>query len=436
MRPKDKEFAMGKTIPFAPVYHFGVYEHKVQRRKELATARMIVLKNEHNQIIYYTGLEQFSYPYTGQLPQKKERSKAELVYICAALNHIFGHNRVAKIADITADHVFGFFDSYCFTPKGDSESVMRQEQSMKKCVKAVTNFFANLSQVYPLRLTVEGIMNYEETKANKHSHRIVRRYVPRYEPKRPHSYEDALLRDMPWEAAKRLVELAYVHDEMIAFGIVLQLATGLRPGCVMNVRREDSPISTTPGIKFSYIGSSISAIEIDLTHEYVLRSDGVSVGGIKKERTVPVYKGFIEELVTAYELHLRILADCRCEEQYRPMFVCKNGKAMTYKVYAERVKRLVYNFLRPELKLSDNPELSAFAHLLDSRRWGTHALRHCFTVRLVLEDLDVGQVQYFRGDKSPESALTYVQGKGDLLRKVQAAHEYAITGLANLREDK
>lgn len=427
---------MTKIISFTPVYHFGVYEHKVHNRKELSTVRMIVLKNEYNQIIYYTGLEQFSYPYTGQLPKKKERSKAELVYICAALNFIFGHSRIAKIADITAEHVFGFFDSYCNTPKGDSENIMRQQQSLDKCVKAVTNFFANLSQVFPMCLTVEDIMNYEETKANKHSHRIVRRYVPRYEPKRPHSYEAGLLREMPWEAAKRLVELAYIHDPMIAFGIVLQLAAGLRPSCVMNVRREDSLVSTTPGIKFSYIGSGTSAIEIDLTHEYVLRSDGVSVGRIKKERTVPVYKGFIEELETAYKLHLQMLADFPCEEQYMPMFVCRNGKAMTYKTYAERVKRLVYDFLRPELKLSEKPELSAFAHLLDSKRWAPHTLRHCFTVRLALEDLDVGQIQYYRGDTSPESALTYVQGKGELLRKVQMAHEYAITSLADMRETR
>lgn len=203
---------MTKIISFTPVYHFGVYEHKVHNRKELSKVRMIVLKNEYNQIIYYTGLEQFSYPYTGQLPKKKERLKAELVYICAALNYIFGHSRIAKIADITAEHVFGFFDSYCNTPKGDSENIMRQQQSLDKCVKAVTNFFANLSQVFPMCLTVEDLMNYEETKANKHSHRIVRRHVPRYVPQRPHSYEYEQLRDMPWEAAKRLVELAYYHD--------------------------------------------------------------------------------------------------------------------------------------------------------------------------------------------------------------------------------
>lgn len=424
---------MTKIISFTPVYHFGVYEHKVHNRKELSTVRMIVLKNEYNQIIYYTGLEQFSYPYTGQLPKKKERSKAELVYICAALNFIFGHSRIAKIADITAEHVFGFFDSYCNTPKGDSENIMRQQQSLDKCVKAVTNFFANLSQVFPMCLTVEDLMNYEETKANKHSHRIARRYVPRYVPQRPHSYEDEQLRDMPWEAAKRLVELAYYHDPMIAFGIVLQLAAGLRPSCVMNVRRTDSPIAATPGLRFSFIGAEVSSIEIDLTHEYVLRSDGVSVGKIKKERTVRVYSGFLEELRTAYNQHLRILEKYRSEEQYRPMFVCRNGKAMTYKTYAERVKKLVYKYLLPELKQSDNPELSAFAHLLDSKRWAPHSLRHCFTVRLVLEDLDVGQVQYFRGDKSPESALTYVQGKGELLRKVQLAHEHAITSMEKLR---
>ena len=73
---------------------------------------------------------------------------------------------------------------------------------------------------------------------------------------------------------------------MIAFGIALQLYAGLRPSCVTNMRQPDSPVSPVRCFRISRIGTAISSMEIDLTHEYVLRSDGVSVGRIKKERNI------------------------------------------------------------------------------------------------------------------------------------------------------
>lgn len=423
---------MSHIISFNYPYHFAVYEHKIQKRKELSVARIIVLKNQDNRIIAFTGLEAFSFPYTGQKPKISARQKAELIYICVALNHIFSGRKVQKLTDVTAKMIFDFFDDYCQFPKGRSEEIMRSQQSMDNCVRHVSSFFANLAKVFPMKYEPGDLMHYEETKAGRHSQRIVRRYIPRYQPKRPHSYDDKLLRDMPLAAAARLVQLATIHDPMIAFGIVLQLSAGLRPSCVTNMRREDSPVSTAPGISMSYIGSAVSGIKLDLTHEYVLRSDGVSVGRIKREREVVVYKEFIGEVVTAYRYHLQLLDNIPCEEQYKPMFVGRNGKAMTYNNYAKRVKRLVYTYLKPELYNSEDPMLSAFAHALDSRRWAPHTLRHCFTVRLVLEGLDVAQVQLYRGDSSPESAIAYVKSKGELKRQVRSAHQKAIEEMASL----
>ena len=275
------------------------------------------------------------------------------------------------------------------------------------------------------------LMYYEETKVGRHSQRIARCYFPRYQPKRPHSYDDMLLRDMPLAAANRLVELATIHDPMIVFAIVLQLSAGLRPSCVCNVRQADSPISTKPGISFSYVGSGISGITIDLTHEYVLRSDGVNVGKIKKEREVKIYKAFVGEVYTAYKYHMQILAQIPCEEQYKPMFMNTRGRAMTYSDYSRRLKVLIYKHLKPELYHSDDPALSAFAQALDSYNWAPHTLRHCFTVRLVLEGLDVAQVQLYRGDSSPESAIAYVKSKGELEKMVSFAHLKAIEGMVD-----
>lgn len=393
---------------------------------------MIVLKNRDGRITYYTGLEAFSHPYTGQKPRITVRRKAELVYICIALNYIFGKRKVHRISDITADMIFDFFDWYTTSPKGLSEHIYRSQQSLDTCVRVVSHFFANLANQYTMKLDVCDLLHIEYVKKTHSDAKVKRCYVPRYVPKRPHSHDDAILRDMPLAAAVRLVELAYELDPMIAFGVVLQLAAGLRPSCVCNMRQEDSPVSTVPCIKMSYIGSSISDIEIDLTHEYVLRSDGVSVGGIKKERTICVCKKYIPDIVTAYRIHMRLLATVPCELEYKPMFIGSNGKAMTYATYAARVKRLVMGPLRDECKVSADPLLAAFGHRLDSRSWGPHTLRHCFTVRLVLDGYEVADIQHYRGDKSPESAQHYLNSKGEILKQVTEAHHNAIEGLAQL----
>jgi site-specific recombinase XerD len=131
----------------------------------------------------------------------------------------------------------------------------------------------------------------------------------------------------------------------------------------------------------------------------------------------------------AYRLHMQLLSHKECEAEYKPMFISAAGKAMTYNTYAKRVKRLVYDYLKPELSLSEDPALSAFAHLLDSYSWAPHTLRHCFSVQLVLECLDVAQIQFYRGDRSPESALTYFANKGELMEQIKNVHQKALETL-------
>jgi hypothetical protein len=46
--------------------------------------------------------------------------------------------------------------------------------------------------------------------------------------------------------------------------------------------------------------------------------------------------------------------------------------------------------------------------------------RHWFSVQLVLNGEDIAQIQYWRGDKNPQSAFDYLQNKGDLVRELEA----------------
>lgn len=101
------------------------------------------------------------------------------------------------------------------------------------------------------------------------------------------------------------------------------------------------------------------------------------------------------------------------------MFVNRYGKAMSYETYRNRFKNLIRDHLRPYLTASSDPELRVYGQLLHEHEIGTHALRHWFTVQLVLRGEDIGDIEYWRGDTSPESAFLYLQNKGELVKELK-----------------
>jgi integrase len=110
--------------------------------------------------------------------------------------------------------------------------------------------------------------------------------------------------------------------------------------------------------------------------------------------------------------------------EYCPMFVDNNRMAMTYKTYARRFTALVDTHFRPALLECDDPECRIYGQLLYENNLTLHSLRHWYSVQLVLHGEDIAQIQYWRGDKNPESAFTYLQNKGDLVRAFEETNNF------------
>ena len=136
-----------------------------------------------------------------------------------------------------------------------------------------------------------------------------------------------------------------------------------------------------------------------------------------------VYPAFLGAFIKAYELHQEYLEQTVFEKDYAPMFVNQNGKAMSYENYRQRFKKLINAHLRPLLVKSSDPELRIYGQLLYENNLGTHAMRHWYTVQLVLRGEDIANIQFWRGDKNPESAFTYLQNKGELTRELKESNE-------------
>jgi integrase len=166
-------------------------------------------------------------------------------------------------------------------------------------------------------------------------------------------------------------------------------------------------------------------IAIDLTMERPLRSDNVIVGSIKKERIQHVPSLFIQPFMTCYRIYEDYMAtNKKREPDYLPFSVNRSGKAMTYDAYRKRFEKIVQEMI-PIYLNTDDPELVIYGRILMERPISPHIFRHFYTVQLVLSGVsDVGELMSMRGDSSPESALTYLQNKGELEKQYSLVNNH------------
>jgi integrase len=267
-----------------------------------------------------------------------------------------------KYAQFGIDHVFRvtwaaintFFQSYAYEQGASGK--FRGRATIEKCVLNITDFFRRMKSKHGGLVLLEPEELYEEkTLYNRQGRQVIKR-VPLFQVKHIPQHTE-IFRELPTKAFQVMLNLAFRYAPDIAFAICLQAFAGLRAGEVCNVRQEGSPFGN--GLIFTRMGGDVSKVEIDLTRELPMRSDGVAVGRIKRERKQCVYPPFIRAFYAAYEQHKIWLLAHSFEPDYRPMFVNSNGFVMTYKNYSYRFEGLVER-LRKKLIYSEDPEMRIY----------------------------------------------------------------------------
>jgi integrase len=403
-------------------YHYGLYSHRlITTGGEVYTRHFIVIKNHYGLIARFTRLHNYVGAYEGKVfaPVVSD-AEAKLRYVCMMLNYVlidrYDKYRVDHVFKISREALECFFRDYAQETLANGGH--RGRQSVEKCTHAVTMFFRKLRRKFGGHVLLRETDLVVETTAYDRRGKPKKKIAPAFQVKGfPNRKE--IFRELPTKAFQILANLAFRYAPDIAFAICLQAFAGLRAGEVCNVRQEGSPLGN--GIIFTYFESEARKIEIDLMRELPLRSDGVICGRIKRERIQCVYPPFIEAFCVAYERHKAFLATQRVEPEFLPMFVNSRGMAMTYDDYARRFAALVDDHFRAVLLECDDPECRIYGQLLYENRLGLHALRHWYSVQLALRGEDIAQIQYWRGDKNPESAFAYLQNKGDLVKELEVA---------------
>ena len=420
---------MGNVIQMHPShdgwrnqYHYGLYAHRlIAANGEVYTRHFIVVKNPLGLVARFTRLHNYAGVYEGKVfaPLVSD-AEAKMHYICMMLNYVliehFEKFRIDHVFKISREALDCFFRDYAQGTLKDGSH--RGKQSVEKCVNVVTLFFRKLRRKYGGYLVLRDADLVNEITVRDRRGQLRQKKAPAFQVK-GFPNRKPVFRELPTKAFQILLNLAFRYAKDIAFALCLQAFAGLRAGEVMNVRQEGSPLGN--GLSFTRFESAIKKIEIDLMRELPLRSDGVVCGRIKRERIQCIYPPFLDAFCTAYEHHKEFLSTRSYEADYRPMFVNSKGLAMTYDDYSRRFGMLVNNHFRAVLLECDDPELHIYGQLLYENRLGLHALRHWYSVQLVLNGEDIAQIQFWRGDKNPESAFEYLQNKGDLVRELEVA---------------
>lgn len=398
---------------------YGVYTYRTSTDDGLVYSRSyIVVRNDYG-IMRFTRLHEFA-GFKNYKPITSD-AEAKLYHICGMLNYILvDHGKefgVKHVFKITAEMLQKYFDAYAYEKKPDGG--FRSKETICKCISAVTHFMANLAWKYGSQVAVKRDELYRDHFYYDQKGKKKREAIPAFQVNGIPEVRK-IFRELPTKAFEILIPMAFRYVRDIAFGLCVQAFTGLRAGEVCNMRQEESPIG--PGITITEINGIVVDIRIDITKEVKIRKDDTEVAYIKREREQHVPYMFREAFCRAYERHKEYLGTREYDKSYSPMFINENGDAMSYESYRSRFKKLVNEHLRPYLIKSSDPELRLYGQLLYENELGTHCLRHWYTEQLVLDGGDIGEVQYWRGDKNPQSAFEYLQNKGDLANELQKSN--------------
>jgi integrase len=405
-------------------YRYAVYERKLVRDGTMAYSRhFIVLKNQYGVIVHFTCFHKYVGTFANAVYRPlTSDTREKLLYVCDMLNYIlidhYESTGVSHVFQINKDMLEAFFRDYALNPLPNGTH--KSQQSIEKCVLSVTLFFRKLCGKHGEYMVVGIDQLYNERPSYGIRGKGRGKLTPDFQV-RGIPENRRIFRDIPIKVFALLLNQAFKYTPEIAFTICVQAFAGLRPGEAMNLRQESSPLGS--GVTITIINGITKSVEFDLTRETTLRSDGIICGRIKKERRQKVYPAFLPAFTVAYERHKHYLRSNKFETAYCPMFVSRYGMAMTYADYRGHFRQLVKNHLRPLLLKHEDAECRLYGQLLYENSLGPHSLRHWFTVMLALMGEDVAQLQYWRGDTSPESALSYLQNKGELMRELSAANE-------------
>ncbi len=283
-------------------------------------------------------------------------------YVVKLLNYaFFDKYSICKLTDITQEIVQDFLNDFglCRLP-GDNEKTTRSKQTVESCITDIIDFLKSLIRNQKRCKLKESELYKEVQTFSKKRRKYITHCVPAFKVLY-NSKPNTIFRDIPEQAFNIIFNQIIDKHRNILMLAALSAFAGIRPAESCNVRRADSLLG--PGLRFEFIGGEITNIFIDLTEEKNLRSDLVSVGGIKKERVQKVYPAFLKVFYECYTMYMQHIEGHKYETEYGALTNGKSGKAYTYQSYYVEFQKVVKECI-PIMLSNENPRIQIYGQLL------------------------------------------------------------------------
>ena len=388
---------------------FSIYRHSFVYGNNLIVTKQFIVLNHADGTRTFTDFHRYVENPNKKVKKFNEDGNNRFIFINKFLNYAFFTIGISSLSDLTIDIGRNFLNAYGMHElPDDDEYVHRGKGTVEKCIKAVLDFYINLTND---KIKSADLYRYI-TVRDKYG-KAIKKMIPQFDVKYIPSSKEPIFRDIPNKAFTLLFDhIAINHTELL--GLVMHQAfAGLRPSEACNVRRIDSPLGA--GIRIREVNGKLCGVSIDLRDELNLRSDLLSVGNIKKERIAKVPDIFLSAYKDAYEIYMAYMENKPYEADYGAFSVNGQGRAITYDSYYNKFREIIKEEMIPIYLNSNDDELVLYGQTLMEHSLSPHVFRHWFTVQLVLSGInEPGILMAFRGDTSPESALTYISNKGEL----------------------
>ena len=369
-------------------------------------------------------------------PRKKtnhisQHGQSRFDFIVPFLNHIYFVQGIRRLDELSVEMIQTYITFYATSSKNN---VTRG--TVERCMDYIFDFVELLLEDKRNALSFKLADLYKVVPKRDKKGKIYKIKVPVFNIPVKDKVKAPLNRDIPQKVFFLLLELiVQQHTDLLGMVMICAFA-GARASEGCNVRCPNSPLG--PGIIFTRVNGQIVKVQIDLTREIILRSDGVDVGRIKKERTQIVPQLFLKAFVTCYDIYESYMATVKKgrDPEFMPFSINSHGKTMTYDCFYQRFKAVVQDLIEICLK-SEDPEIAMYGHILIDHPITPHIFRHYYTVQLVLSGIsEPGELMSLRGDNSPESAMAYLQNKGELEKQFTLVNDKTFDYLSWVAEKK
>ena len=405
--------------------YFRVYDHSLVLADGQIVIRRFIVLNRSDGSLQFTDFHKYIKNPRRRVKKTTSNSNNRAVFVCQFLNYAFFIARIPSLDSVTVEVVKDFLRAYgqCDLPE-DDENTSRNRQTVERCVSTIMDFLQLFIDDRKTRCRIRTEDLYREMDIRDRHGRLKTKKVPVFDiyyNEKPR----VLYRDIPNKAFNMLFNHISIHHTDLLMLVALSAFAGLRPSEACNVRRADSVLGA--GLRFKEIEGELIGVSIDLTRKLNLRSDLICVGGIKKERIQDVPDIFLSAFRDAYIRYMEHIESRKYEADYGALTNNRTGKAITYQSYYQKFHDIIRDEMISIYLESGDPELVIFGRTLQEHSISPHIFRHWYTVQLVLSGVtNVGVLKDYRGDKHPESALVYLNNKGELQKKYRKVNEETI----------